>query len=93
MNWHKLPLRSDLDLRGGFGVTLELLGLIVRNKRVDQFADVTFHEQVQLVRRVAYAMIRDAIVLEVVGANLLRAIARADAMFTPRPVPAMTSWF
>src|SRR5690349_2605325 len=56
-----------------FAAGLELFGLIVRDQRVDQVADVAFHKGVELVHGVAYAVVRDAIVFKIVGANLLGA--------------------
>src|SRR5215213_7227824 len=59
---------------GRNGVGLQLLRLVMRYERVDERIEVTFHHEIELVNRQTNAMITDAIVFEVVSANLLRAI-------------------
>jgi len=64
------------NLRGdGFG--LQLLRLIVCDERVDEWVEIAFHHEVELVNRQADAVISDAVLFEVVGADLLGAIAGA----------------
>src|ERR1035438_7392105 len=56
---------------------LHFLGLEVRDQRVDHGLDAAVHEVRQLVRGEADAMIGNAVLREVVGADLLAAIAAA----------------
>ena len=53
-----------------------------RGKRVDQFADVTVEQLVQLVQGKADAVIRHAVLRIILGADALAAIARADLRAT-----------
>src|SRR5215468_5101417 len=60
-----------------FRLLFQLLGLVVRDQSVDQRLEPAIHELRQLVDCIADAMIGDAVLREVVSANLLAAVARA----------------
>src|SRR5687767_405838 len=57
---------------------LEFFSLIVCGECLDEFVDVAFHHQIQLMNGETDAVIGDAVFLEVVSANLFRAIAGAN---------------
>src|SRR5262249_39446601 len=59
------------------GRFLELLGLVVGDERVHDLVQVAVQHVLQAVQREADAVVRDARLLEVVGADLLGAIAGA----------------
>src|ERR1044071_8180882 len=58
--------------------SLELFRFVIGNQRVDQFSDLTFHKQVQLVSGIANSVIADAVVFEIVGSDFFRTISRPD---------------
>src|SRR5579862_7361944 len=74
----RMPSRSALSSVVGIGAVLEGLGLEVRAQALDDVLDVTVHDARQVVLREADAVIGDAVLREVVGADLLGAVARAD---------------
>src|SRR6185503_13104100 len=59
-------------------VGLQLLRLVMRDERIDERIEVAFHHEIELVDRQADAVIGDAVLFEVVSANLFGAIAGAD---------------
>src|SRR5215204_2819716 len=67
----------DPKFSGGDGLGLELLGLVVRDEGVDELVERALHDEVELVDGEADAVVADAVLLEVVGANLFGAVARA----------------
>src|SRR5271166_4784908 len=69
---------SGHDLR----LLFQLLRLIVRDQGVDHGLQLAVHEFRQLVRGVADAMVSDAVLRKVVGADLLAAVAGAHHGFT-----------
>src|ERR1043165_23251 len=62
--------------RDSFG--FQLLSLIVRDQRIDERVEVALHHEIELVNGQTNAVITDAVLFEVVSANLLGAIAGAD---------------
>src|SRR6185295_2142502 len=56
----------------------QLLSLVMCDECVDEGIEVSFHYEIELVNRQADTMVADAVLLEVVRANLFRAIAGAD---------------
>src|SRR5437763_16893937 len=56
----------------------QLLGTEVCGQRIDDRIQSAIHDDVELVQRQADAVVRDAILREIVGPDLLAAIARAD---------------
>src|SRR4051812_24983596 len=63
---------------GFFGELRELLGLLLGGERVDDLVELTFHDAVDLVEREVDAVVGDPALREVIGANPLGAVARAD---------------
>ena len=59
-------------------LSLESFGLEVRGERVEDFAEIAVHDEVEPVQRQTDAVIGDAILGIVVGADLFAAIAGAD---------------
>src|SRR5262249_53432266 len=64
--------------RSFFGELRELLGLVLGSERVDDVVELAVHDAVDLVERQVDAVVGDAALREVVGADALRAVARAD---------------
>ena len=56
----------------------KLLGLMFGHQRVAQFADVAVHDVVHLVQGEVDAVVGDAALREIIGANALAAVDRAD---------------
>src|SRR5215204_4581721 len=56
----------------------EFLSLFMSNQGLNDLIQGSFHYEVKLVNREADAMIADAILLEVVGANFFRPVTGAD---------------
>src|SRR5258706_2364989 len=56
---------------------LELFGLVIRGERIENGVELAIHHEIQLMERQADAVIRDAVLREVVGANFLAAVAGA----------------
>src|SRR5215831_11780054 len=57
-----------------FGLLFQFLGLVMSGKRVDDLIQFAVHDEIQLVQGQADAMIGDAILRKVVGADLFAAI-------------------
>src|SRR5688500_15931106 len=72
------PRFGRLLVRLHLGGVLELLRRVEGGQRVDQLVDRAIEHALQLVRREVDAMVGDAALRKVVGANLLRAFAGAD---------------
>ena len=75
--------RSWLYLCGD-DFSFQLFGLVVRDERVDEFVNVAFHEEVELMEGQTNAVIGDAVIFEVVSANFFGAVATADHRATFR---------
>src|SRR5262245_24242571 len=71
--WHWLNGRC-LSL----GFLFQLFGLEVRHHRVNQLVNPALHNLVELMDRQAYAVIGDAVLFEIVGADFFRTVAAAD---------------
>src|SRR5260370_37126346 len=63
--------------QGRLGFFSELLGLIVSCQSVDNLIERAIHDEIQLVNGQPDAMIRNAIIFEVVSADLFRAVTAA----------------
>src|SRR5439155_11331088 len=63
---------------GGPTVAFELLGLVMRDQRVDDVVDLAVHHAVELVKVQTDAVVGEPVLREVVGADFLAAVARAD---------------
>ena len=74
-----LRLRSHAN-----GLGLKFLRLIMRPQGVDELIDLAFHHEIELVNGQADAMVGYAILLEVICADLLRAVAGTDHRFAFR---------
>ena len=59
-------------------VAFELLGLVMRDQRVDDVVDLALHHPVELVKVQADAVVGEPVLGKVVGADFLAAVARAD---------------
>src|SRR6476646_10307999 len=72
------------QMLSGDSFGLQLLRLVVSDERVDEWIEVAFHHEVELMNRQPDAVIADAVLFEIVSANLLRTIAGANhrAAFT-----------
>ena len=69
------------DLRRGcsrFGELGELLGVVFAGKRVEQFVEIAVHDGVDLAQGEVDAVVGDAPLGEVVGADAFAAVAGAD---------------
>src|SRR5579883_1985036 len=64
--------------RDSFGLLRELLGLVLLIERADELFEMPVHDLIELVEREVDAMVGDAALREVVGADALGAVARAD---------------
>src|SRR5512134_1708909 len=64
------------DLSGG--LFLQFFGLVVRDEGFDHFIEGAFHDLVELVDSKADPVIGDAVLLEIVCSDLLRAVAASD---------------
>src|ERR1700734_1834970 len=75
-----VPCRSAvwmvIESLGCFALLFQLLALIVVGERREQRVQPAFHYQIELVQGQADAMIGDAILREVVGADFFATIAR-----------------
>src|SRR4029077_2608368 len=69
--------RSILVALLGVGL-LELFGLVIRGERFENGVELSIHNEIQLMERQADAVIGDAVLREVVGANFLAAVAAAS---------------
>src|SRR5262245_30055659 len=69
---------------GFFGERGELLGLVLGGERVEDLVQLAVHDAVDLVEREVDAVIGDAALREVVGADALGAVARADEALARR---------
>src|SRR5688572_31952037 len=69
---------------GFFGKTCQLLGLVLGGERVDDLVDLAVHDALDLVEREVDAVVGDPALRKVVGADALRAIARADQQLARR---------
>src|SRR5471030_1727302 len=58
-------------------VSFKLFGLVERSQRIEDDIHLAFHHEIQLMQRQADAVIRDAVLREVVGADFFAAVARA----------------
>src|SRR5271157_1319743 len=65
------------DQRALIGVLLQFLGLVVGGEGVENGIHLALHHEIQLMQRQADAVIRHAVLREVVGADLFAAIAGA----------------
>src|SRR5208283_169625 len=59
------------------GLLLQFFGLVIGGEGVEDGIHLTLHHEIQLMQREADAVIRDAVLREVVGADLFAAIAGA----------------
>ena len=64
----------------GLRFAFQLLGLVVRDERVDDGLQAAFQNQVELVQRKADAVAGEAVLREVLGADLLAAVAGAHRL-------------
>src|SRR4030088_3092975 len=62
---------------GGFAFISEPSGLVVSGERADDRVQASFHYLIELVESKADAMVGDAVLREVVGADLFAAVAAA----------------
>src|SRR4051812_31247998 len=69
---------------GFFGELGELLGLVLARERVDQLVELAVHDAVDLVKGEVDAVVGDAALRKVVGADARGAVARADERFARR---------
>jgi hypothetical protein len=60
------------------GVLPEFFSLVVSGKGVDDLIEAALHDQIELVEGESDAVVGDAVLGEVVGANFLAAVAGAD---------------
>src|SRR5258706_11054890 len=67
-----------------FGELLELLCLVLCGERADDVVQFTVHDALDLVQGQADAVVGDAALREVVGADALGAVARPDQRFARR---------
>src|SRR5437764_1172652 len=67
-----------------FGELGELLGLLLGGERVDEVVELAVHDAVDLVQGEIDAVVGDAALREVVGADALGAVARADQRLAGR---------
>lgn len=72
--WHKLPAHRRSGLRGLGQQPALLVGL----KRGGELVKVSLQHAIKVMDRDLYAVVGDAALGEVVGADLLSAVARAD---------------
>ncbi len=68
-------------LLSGDCLSLQFLGLVVRPEGFNKFIDLAFHDEVELVNRKADAVIRDAVLLEVISAYLFGPVAASYHAF------------
>src|SRR5258708_5534995 len=62
---------------GGFALVSEPAGLVIRGESADDCVQSSFHYLIKLVQSEADAMVGDAVLGEVVGADLFAAVAAA----------------
>src|SRR5207342_2972546 len=62
----------------------QLLGLVLGGERVKQLVELTVHDALDLVQGQIDPVVGDAALWEVVGADALRAVARADQRLASR---------
>src|SRR5215468_5026740 len=60
---------DDSALRDNRGLLLQLLGLIVRDQRLDQRLDLAVHDLIELVDRKPDTVIGEPVLREIVGAD------------------------
>src|ERR1043166_6515605 len=72
------PRSAIRNRLSGDRLGLQLLGLVVRDEGVDDLVERALHDEVELVDGEADAVVGDAVLFEVVGANLFVAAAAAD---------------
>src|SRR5260370_18589089 len=58
-------------------IAFQLFGLVVRTERIEDGIHLALHHEIQLMERQADAVIRDAVLREVVGADFFAAVAAA----------------
>src|ERR1017187_1451306 len=69
-------IRASVD-RSLFRLLLHLLALVMRDQGVEDGIHFAFHHEIELMQRQADAVIADAILREVIGADFLAAVAGA----------------